>query len=195
MSSLKILSFEKSGRANKIWLDDGSGDSRMHVLIGGQLESYMGAYGLPAGAALNLILADGSIDGIDMPELQDPDCAKKAAAAIKKANKAIDWSAVDRDQVLADITLADDLAEQMVNSWAEATAAALAVEPMSYEDSLREMLQRSDAVAASHQQRQEELLASEYISSMPPELLRAPRGGESAEIPATEVGWAIQFVD
>lgn len=195
MSKLKVTSFEKSGKASKIWLDDGSGELRMHVLISGQLEAYMGTYGLEAGAMLTLLLADGSIDGIDCPERQDPEYAKKAAAAIKKASKIIDWSAVDRDQILSDITLADDLAEQMVASWAEATEVALTQEPVDDEEVMRQSFARAKALSEGHEQRNQELLAAEHISSMPTDLLRAPRGGESVEPASADVAWGIQFVD
>jgi len=187
---LKIVSFEKEGRANKIWMDDGSGSPRVQIMLDGILEAYMGTYALAAGQALMLVIADGNIEGIDCPEITEPNWKSKVSEAIKAAEKIVDWSAVDRNQMLSEITLTDDLADEMVNSWAEAVAIALEEEPVSHGDASRMMTERSLAYAEGMQLRQEEILADEYMQVMDESDLRAPRTVK----PVERIGFSIEIV-
>ena len=164
---LKITEFNKNGRVNSLAIDDGSGHGRIHLILDGYLEAYMGSYGLAAGQALTLILADAQVDGIDCPELTDPECNEKVQKILRDAPKLFDWSAVNRDQVLSDITLSDDIAEDLINSWAVGTAQALREIPVSLEQQRADIMDRSRSYAEGNQLRQEELLADEFVAADP----------------------------
>lgn len=190
----KITGFEKEGRANKIWLDDGVRDEqgnqlngRMHMIMSGQLEAFSGAYGIGVGEALMLILADGSVEGLDCPEPSDPAARSKIRQVVKAAEEEFVWE-IDRDVVLAQITLAEDTAEMVRSQWAAEVATAVAEEPMDYEDILRERARMAQGISAGHQKRQEELVADEFVSA-DPELSKVPRDTTSIN-----VGLGIKYV-
>lgn len=167
----KILSFEKEGRSNKIRLidEDHPDMPRTHFILDGYLEAYMGAYGLAAGAALTLLLADGHVDGVECPELQDPDCRRKVAQIMANVPQLFDWSEVDRDEMLAQITLADDRAEDLVNTWSTMTQTALAQPDLSYDEIQQLATNNQTSYAAGHIRRQEELLADDMMEEYKPQ--------------------------
>lgn len=128
----------------------------------GHLEMYMGTYGLPAGVALTMLLGDALIEGIDMPAMDDVDASKKILAQHVRAASQFVWD-IDKDEALAKITLADDTAEMVKNTWAIARQDALSSTPMSREDAILQRQASSDSIAQGHQRRQEELLAEEFM--------------------------------
>lgn len=173
----KIESFEKEGRSNRIRLfdpedvdDEGNPlHPRTHFILDGYLEAYMGAYGLAAGAALTLLLADGHVDGVECPELQDPDCRHKVAKIMATVPQLFDWSEVDRDEMLAQITLADDKAADLVNTWAAMTQTALTQPDLTYDEVQQVALNTQTSYAAGIVRREEELLADDMMEQYKPE--------------------------
>lgn len=188
---LRITGHIKNLGGVAITVDDGK-DPRLHILRTGILEQYMGAYGLEAGETLTLLLADGHLDGIDAPPIGDPEATTKNKAAIKKANGLIKWD-IDRDQVLADVTMAEDTAEMVRSTWAE-TVKQTPEPELTAEEQLRKQFERKKATVEGHKRLREERLADDIVSSMPAHLRRQPRTPESAKRADVPVGLAIQFV-
>lgn len=159
----RITGFEKDRKANKILMDV-DGIPTMFVLVDGRLEQYMGTFGIGAGAALTLLMADAFVEGHDCPDMDDKDAGKKIAAILRKTPDLFTWE-INRDEVLVQITLADDAAADVVNTWA-AAAQALAGPETTADDAQQTLSERAASYAAGHQLRQEELLAEEFVSQI-----------------------------
>ena len=144
---------------------DLDGELRMHILHRGLLEQYVGAYGLGPGAALNLLLVDPTTDEFDVPPVGADNYVEDARRYAKKAARMIEWE-IDRDQALADITLADDTAEMVRASWEAIAADPRTTETHTREDARRLSEGHGAAIAAEYERRQEELLAEEFVSGM-----------------------------
>lgn len=161
------------------------------MFVDGTLEQYMGAYGLGAGAALNLLLADGSLD-MTPPLVGEPDFKRRAANIAKEADKVIEWM-IDRDQALADMTLAEDTAEMVRSTWASFGDEVAAEEQVSQLTQLERMTASQASYAAGHQRYKEEQLGAEMTDDLPPELRIMPKDDSPVQ-PTPSVGLAIQFV-
>lgn len=159
----RIIGFEKDRKANKILMDV-DGTPTMFVLVDGRLEQYMGTFGVGAGAALTVLMADAFVEGHDCPDMDDKEARKKIAAMLRQTPGLFTWD-IDRDETLAQITLADDAAADVVNTWAEA-AQALSGPDMTPEEAQQTLSGRAASYAAGHQRRQEELIAEEFVGQI-----------------------------
>lgn len=189
---LKVLDYVKQANRTTLTLDNGGDGQLLQIFPDGTLEQYMGAFGLEAGAALTLILADAHIDGIESPLMGEPDISNKIRSVLSGAKGQIEW-AIDRDQLLADMTLADDTAEMVKNTWAEVAQQSFQ-ESTTAEEDLRERMERNRGTAEGYQRIQQERLADEIVSSMPSGKRGMPRNTESSSSAPVAVGLAIEFI-
>lgn len=188
-----VIGYEKRGRANIVMIGNHPEYGEIPLLLqDGNLEAYMGAYGLKAGEALTMILVDALVEDINAPLLDSPTLVEDLATLKEAAVGQLDWQ-IDRNEVLSQITLAEDTAADVVNEWA-AYAETVKLPVATYEELRTEEAERRASYVAGNQRREEELLAEEIVSSMDPELLRAPKTEASAPDPDQPVGLSIQFV-
>lgn len=188
---IRMLGWERVGTMVNISLEvDGQREdmARYYGLIDGHLESYMGVYGYPAGETLTYMIADYIDDSVEIPLMGDPEATSKIQDVLHRWEDQIEWW-FDRDELLAEITLAEDTAEEVRSTW-ESIARQHEYEPPALSQSeARALLRgRSADIAAAHQRRQEELLAEEMISSQP------GLNGVPRDTKVGQVGLTVKYV-
>jgi hypothetical protein len=192
---IKVTGYETKARYTQIHWEQDVVEGMMGPLIGlGFLEQYMGAYGTSSEDTIDYLLADPLYDDIDVPPMDDPEAPTKIAELLKRVEGRIEW-AIDKAQLIADMSLDEDTAETVREGWARAREEMLFGEDLTHREAGLQLKARQDAYSEGVQRREEEILAGEFISSMSPEERRAPRDADSSVPVAPEVGWAIQFVD
>lgn len=174
---LKIAGFQRVQGSSRILMETGErvGITEWQFMLhDGLLESYMESYALMPGEALELMLLDWYDDDVDIPPYLEEGMRTKVEKILTKVDQ-IDWSAVDRNDILAQITVTEDSAPELVAQW-------------------RETRRRNEAAVAGHQQRLEEIEANEFVESLPTALRSQPKDTEARQ-PFDGLGLAIQFVD
>lgn len=177
---LRITSFDRRQGSCIIWMELPEEEAKAGITVfqfmihDGLLESYMEAYALMPGEALELMLLDWYDDDVDIPPYLQEGMRAVVEEILTKVDQ-IDWSAVDRNEILAQITITEDKAPELVAQW-------------------RDIRARNEAAVAAHQQRLEEIEANEFVESLPTALRSQPKDTESAQ-PFDGLGLAIQFVD
>jgi len=140
----------------------------------GMLESYMNGYELAAGATLTMLMLDAYYDDITAPLPDDPDRDERVDEIIAQDNDRIEWH-IDKNELLAGITMEDDTPGSVVDSW-------------------RRLKEGHAALAEGHQQLQEERQAAEFVDSLPSAMRAQPRDTTGVSRDGS-VALAIQFVD
>lgn len=174
---LKITGLQKEKGSSRILMET---EERVGITVwqlmlhDGLLESYMEAYALMPGEALELMLLDWYDDDVDVPPYLQEGMRAAVEEILTKVDQ-IDWSAVDRNEILAQITVTEDSAPELVAQW-------------------RETRRRNEEAVAAHQQRLEEIEANEFVESLPTALRSQPKDTEAGQ-PFDGLGLAIQFVD
>lgn len=169
---MKVLSFEKRNKMSLITLERDDGQQHNWILLDGQLEQYMEVYWLQPGEALELLALDIMDDSVEVPPYDAPGMREVVEQILSRAGD-LEWM-VDRDETLARITVANDVASELTEAW-------------------RERRKIEEAHRYGYQKRQEELLADEFMTVMPSALRAAPRDvTTSPALPS--VGLGITFV-
>lgn len=148
---------------------DGDPDNvcRWYGIFDGHLEAYMGAYGHPAGETLTYLIADYVDEKVFIPQAGDADAQSKIGNLLREWRDKLDWW-FDKDELLAEITLAEDVAEDVRSTW-ESVAEMWRSDPAPpTAEELSEVRRRqAESLAFGYQRRQEELLADEMLSASP----------------------------
>lgn len=191
---IKVTGYEKKTQYTQIhWEQNVLPNTIGPLIMDGILEQYMGSYGTTAEETLSYLLADILYNDIDVPPMDDPDAEAKISALLSRIKGRIKWI-VDKSQLLADMTLEDDLAEEMKASWANARAEMLKTEAPTKAQSERKHAEARKAYVAGVERREEEILADDIMANLPPENRRAPRGDRKTKQAPEKVGLAIEIV-
>lgn len=182
----KVTGFKKDKQYNKIMLETDNGVA-MHIILDGHLEAYMGAYDIPAGVALMMILSDAHMDDITAPFMDDADATKKAKKIARDTDSLWVWE-VDRNEVLAQITIDADTAEMLKTAWAAARDESVTETPDNHIQAIRKRLKRSEEYGKGHKRREEELSADDIVAANP-HMKRTLRDTTSGD-----VGLSVKYI-
>lgn len=142
---LKVTSFEKTSDYSKFTVDKGDGVGYVWILRDGILEQYMEAYQMQAGECFLMLLLDAMDDSVFIPQSDESGARETIAYLMKQADE-VEWVS-DKDEILAQVTLANDSASEVAKTW-------------------RIQRQAQEALATSHQRRQEEILGDEMVGEL-----------------------------
>lgn len=177
MPSFAVIGVERRPGSSVVMVEAEKGDMPpgtmwLFPMQDGLLESYMEAYALMPGEALELILLDWYEDTVEVPPYMEPGMRVVVDEILTKVDQ-IDWRC-DRDETLAQITVTADTAPDLSAQWSGNR-------------------KRNENSSAAYQHRQEELLAEEFVDSMPSVLRSLPRSDEPAGF-NDSIEFAIKYV-
>lgn len=177
---LKVTGFERRKGSSIIFLELPKELAKaditefQYMLHDGILESYMESYALMPGEALELMLLDWYDDDVDIPPYKEEGMRAVVEEILERVDQ-IDWSAVDRNEILAQITVNEDNAPELVSQW-------------------RESRRIKEESVAAHQRTLEERQAAGFVDDLPAAVRAQPKDTNSIQV-MDSLGLAIQFVD
>lgn len=177
---LKITSFDRRQGSCIIWMELPEAEAKAEITVwqfmmhDGLLESYMESYGLMPGEALELMLLDWYDDDVEVPPYLQEGMREVVEEILTKVDQ-IDWSAVDRNEILAQITVTEDKAPELVAQW-------------------RETRRRNEEAVAAHLRAAEERKAAAFVDDLPASVRAQPKDTDQVQY-LTGLGLAIQIVD
>lgn len=177
---LKITGFERRKGSSIIWLELPEELAKADITVfqymmhDGILEAYMEAYALMPGEALELMLLDWYDDDVDIPPYKEEGMRAVVEEILGNVGM-IDWSAVDRNEILSQITVTEDNAPELVAQW-------------------RERRRQTEQAVAAHQRTQDEREAAAFVDDLPAAVRAQPRDIDSIQA-MDSLGLAIQFVE
>lgn len=142
----KVTGFQKQSGSSQVYLEYDNGESTVVLLYDGILETYMENYQLMPGDALTMICLDTLDDTIDVPPYLQPGMRDIVDEILAKSDSLVWDESLDRNEVLAQITVAEDTAPELSASW-------------------RLQRIREEEVSKAYARRQEELLADEFMGT------------------------------